>query len=64
MTDDEREDLVAQASAMINWPCTACGLVTSPYQLVEVRVLGQPTRYLCWDCLLRLFDGEEPELLA
>lgn len=59
MTDDDLDTLFADAHVLANWPCSICGLVTSPYQLVEIRVLETSTRWLCWDCLHDLFGGQE-----
>lgn len=61
MTDDERHELdalFADAHALANWHCTDCGLVTSPYALIEVRVADLPVRWLCLACLQALFGTE------
>jgi hypothetical protein len=59
MTNDERKALIADATALANWHCSDCDLVTSPYALIEVRIAEEPVRWLCWTCLHRLF-GDEP----
>jgi hypothetical protein len=59
MTTDERKALIADATALVNWHCSDCDLVTSPYALIEVRREGAPARWLCETCLHRLFAGED-----
>jgi hypothetical protein len=56
MTDDERKALIADATALANWHCSDCDLVTSPYTLIEVRLADGPVHWLCWACLHRLFE--------
>lgn len=46
MTDDE----IDAAFKLATRPCSDCGIVTSPYQLVEVRLQGRAVRWLCRAC--------------
>ena len=59
MTDDDLDALFAAAERFINQPCSDCGRVPRPYQLVEVRLPDVPVRWLCWACLPHLFGTED-----
>jgi hypothetical protein len=49
-------------SSHLPWrPCSDCGTLTHPSQLVEVRFPDVAVRWLCWECLHRLFDADEDE---
>jgi hypothetical protein len=54
------DDVVSIRALCATQPCTTCRAVPRPPAIVEMCIPGAPTRWLCWDCLHRLFERKVP----